>query len=63
MRRTELVCQIGIRSPGMVWRRGAAVWQGIEGRSYIWVRCPWRMAAAWATAAAVFGLIAWGLVF
>jgi hypothetical protein len=47
----------------MVWRRGAAVWQGIEGRSYIWVRCPWRMAAAWATAAAVFGLIAWGLSF
>lgn len=57
-----MVAMIGPRCPGWSWRRGACVWEGLEGRSYIWVRSGWRIGMVWTAAASVFGLMAWGLI-
>jgi hypothetical protein len=56
-----MLVRIGPRGPGWSWRRGARVWEGFEGKSFIWIRSPWRIATVWAAALVVLGLIGVGL--
>lgn len=56
-----MIAMIGTKRPGITWRRGTCCWEGWNGRSYVWVRSPWRIATVWLATAAVFALIAYGV--